>query len=76
MMTLKPRDRIMGSIGSLLDSVEDLEARLERQEKRGKVDETDKAFLQKHFVDKTFLHDLNRILPTLREFYYDWEERY
>jgi len=66
MMTLKPRDRIMGSIGSLLDSVEDLEARLERQEKRGKVDETDKAFME----------GLDQILPGLNKFYYDWEERY
>lgn len=65
-MAIKHRDRIMGSIGSLLDNVEDLLARLERQEKHGNVDATDKEFLE----------DLDRILPELREFYYSWEERY
>ena len=66
MMTLKPRDRIMGNIGSLLDNMEDLLARLERQEKHNKVDETDKDFFE----------ELDRILPEMRKFYYHWEEHY
>lgn len=63
---MKIRDRIMGNIGSLLDNIENLTARLERQEKYNIADETDKAFMG----------DLEHIIPQLTKFYYDWEERY
>jgi len=63
---MKHRDRAMGNIGSLLDNLENLMARLTRQERNNNADETDKAFME----------DLKHIHPELVKFYYSWEERY
>jgi hypothetical protein len=63
---MKIRDRIMGNMGSLLDNMENLLARLERQEINNNADETDKAFME----------ELKDIHPELVKFYYSWEERY
>jgi hypothetical protein len=65
-LIMKHRDRIMGNMGSLLDNIENLVARLERQVKHNNADETDKAFME----------DLEQIIPQLTKFYYSWEERY
>ena len=63
---MKHRDRIMGNMGSLLDNIENLVARLVRQVQNHNAHETDKAFME----------DLEQIVPQLTKFYYDWEERY
>jgi len=63
---MKIRDRVMGNIGSLLDNMEDLLARLERQERNNNVDETDQAFME----------GLEHIRPEIVKFYRYWEERY
>lgn len=63
---MKHRDRIMGNMGSLLDNIENLVARLERQERNNNADETDQAFMA----------DLELFRDQMTKFYYDWEQRY